>query len=762
MFSKVNADSFYKDLFTASLRIDQPDSIKLDGLIGLIKENRFSNPELARLYADSALSIANKTNSKLREAEIYNQLGIIASVLGDNATALDHFLSVLRVREEIQDLPGIARIQNNLGILYKNLGEYTLSLEFHKSSLETKKGLNDSLGIARSLNNIGEIFQMQMNTLESEKYFQEALEYMIALSYKEGLAAVYNNLGEANKLQGNINRAIEFHSLSLDIEKEFDNKPGIGLSYLNIASLFMLLDQPKTAIKNYEQSISYFKQINDLGGLSKAYNDIAVAYAEIESFKESLLYFRLHSEIKDTLLSIETNQQIAQLQTEYESDKQQKEIQLLNETSAFQIAQLNQEKSTQRLLLIIVILLISIAVILYISNRSNKRINELLVEKNNQIEEAANLKVQFLSVMSHEIRTPMNAVVGMTNLLLSENPREDQKKYLDTLRFSSNNLLSIVNDVLDYSKVEAKKLNLEIIDFRLLQLLSNINQSFYNQAIKKGVYLKFEYDKKIPDVLKGDPIRLTQVLNNLVSNGLKFTDKGSVTVNVSLEEQNSDDVVVNFKVSDTGIGIKPEKIDSIFESFIQASKETHRKYGGTGLGLSISKKLLELYGSQIKVISSVGKGTTFSFSICFPVGNIQEVIKTSKSELNSLKSLKSTRVLLVEDNPVNIQVIKFFLEKWGIEAIVTENGLEAIKKIAEQNFDIILMDLHMPIMDGYEATKRIRDRDKIVPIVALTASNVFEEHELAYECGVNAIVPKPFDPKDLHKVIYEFTGAIRN
>lgn len=758
---KAISEEFVVPTFINKAAQDDPDSINVDRLIDSIREHRFSNPELARSYADSALQIAKEAHLKTQEAEIFNQLGIIASVLGDSPVALKHFLEVLRVREEIGDLPGIARIQNNLGILYKNLEEYELSLEFHQKSLETKRGLNDSLGIARSLNNIGEIYQQQRNTSQAKKYFQESLEYMLALSFKEGLAAVYNNLGEVYKLEGNINRAIEFHTFSLEIEKEFDNKPGIGLSYLNIASLFRIIDQPKVAIDNYLESIKYFKAVNDLGGLQKAYNDLATAYAETENFKESLVYFQLHADIKDTLISIETNRQIAQLQTEYESEKQKQEIDLLNETSALQLAQLDQEKSTRRLLFVILSLLIIIAIILYMSDRSKRKINQMLINKNKEIEEGAALKVQFLSVMSHEIRTPMNAVVGMTNLLLDENPREDQKVYLDTLSFSSKNLLSIVNDVLDYSKAEANKIKLEIIDFRLLHLLSNIHQSFYNQSIKKGVYLKFEHDKKIPEVLKGDPTRLTQILNNLVSNALKFTDEGTVTVNAILEDQTKEDVVVNFQVTDTGKGIPEDKLEAIFESFIQADIETHRKYGGTGLGLTITKKLVELHKSKIKVVSTVGKGSTFSFSISFARGDVKEVIKTAKTDFDSLKSLEDVRVLLVEDNPVNIQVIQLFLKKWGIIPVVSENGLDALKRIEEQEFDIILMDLHMPIMDGYEATEKIRVTDKNIPIVALTASNVFEEHAHAYESGVSAIVPKPFAPKELHEIIARLTNATK-
>ncbi len=739
------------------------DSAKVDQLIDEIRRFRFSEPERARLFADTALTIVREQGLKVREAEILNQLGIIASVLGDSPAALEHFLAVLRVREEIGDIPGIARIQNNLGILYKNLNDFERSLEYHSKSLETKRQLNDSLGIARSLNNVGEIHQQQRNPREAKKYFEESLALMLELDFKEGLAATYNNLGEVYKLLNDVDTAIEFHTKSLEIEKELGNMSGIGFSYLNIASLFMQVNQPQVAITNFQEAISYFSRINDLNGLQKAYNDIAIAYSAVENFQESLYYFQLHTRLKDSLSSLENTRRIAELQTEYEAEKQKQEIDFLTERSALQEIQLQQQTNTRNLLFIIVLLLVSLAFMLYRSNKSNKKINTLLIEKNRSIEEAVDLKAQFLSVMSHEIRTPMNAVVGMTNLLVSENPREDQKEYLETLNFSASNLLSIVNDVLDYSKAEAGKIKLEEIDFRLLHLMSNVHNSFYNQSIKEEVYLKFEYDEKIPEVLIGDPTRLTQILNNFISNALKFTEKGSVIVNVSLEEQKEESATINFRISDTGIGIPEHKLESIFESFIQASTEIHRKYGGSGLGLPITKKLLELYNSEIKVVSVVDKGTTFSFSINFAIGVAGNLRQSATEDLSIYESLEKLRVLVVEDNSVNIHVIKMFLNKWGIEPVISENGQKAIGQLQKNDFDIIFMDLHMPIMDGYEATEEIRSlgdsKKSKTPIIALTASNVFEEHRKAYEAGVDEIIPKPFNPQQLHEMLVKYNSS---
>ncbi len=732
----------------------QSDSVVVDQLLDNVRQFRFSDPVLARSFADSALGIAREMNLKSREAEVLNQIGIIASVQGDAGTALEYFLMVLEVREEIEDVPGMARIQNNLGILYKNLNDLERSLEFHSKSLETKRILGDDLGIARSLNNIGEIYLINGEREVAKVNFEESLELMLALNFREGLAAVYNNLGEVYKQQDDIERAIQFHQLSIEIEKELGNPVGVGFSYLNIASLFLLIDQPIIAIANYQEAITVFELTNNLLGLQSAYNNIATTYAEIEEFEKSLEYFQLYSSVKDSIVNVESNQRIAELQTQFETEKQKQEIALLNEKALVQEEKLAEEVRNRNLLLIILMLLISIGVILVLNIQAKRKANELLIEQGKKIEEAAMLKTQFLSMMSHEIRTPMNAVVGMTNMLMNESPREDQIKYLETLSFSSNNLLSIVNDVLDYSKVEAGKIELEHIDFQLLYLLSNIHQSFYNQSIQKEVYLKFEHDEKIPDVINGDPTRLTQILNNLISNALKFTEKGSVSVQVSLEDQTENDALVNFKVTDTGIGIPDDKMESIFETFTQADAEVSRKYGGTGLGLPITKKLVELYGSEIKVVSTVGKGTTFSFTIRFEKGDQNRFLVNNQVELTTDNPLDNKKVLVVEDNQVNIQVIKLFLNKWGIEPIISTNGEYALETYNNQDIDVILMDLHMPVMDGYKTTKKIRELEKEsqkkTPILALTASNVFEEHEKAIEAGVDEIIPKPFNPSQLY------------
>jgi len=399
---------------------------------------------------------------------------------------------------------------------------------------------------------------------------------------------------------------------------------------------------------------------------------------------------------------------------------------------------------------------------------------EIAIEK---AEKSFEAKSEFLSTMSHEIRTPLNAVIGMSNLLIMGGPRPDQKENLEVLKFSAGNLLSIVNDVLDFNKIESGKLIFENVRFNLVDLMLNICGGQMITAQDKGLQFNLDVDPELgKKVLIGDPTRITQVIFNLVSNAIKFTPSGNIWVKASCLEDRHNNITINFSVRDTGIGIAKENLDVIFEPFTQESVSTTRQYGGTGLGLAIVKRLLELQGLKIQVKSKLNVGSEFSFNMEFPVSTekVAEVVQSNGNAMaqpveevqsaggsGAAENLGGLRVLVAEDNLVNVMLMKKLLSKWSITPTIAENGERAVELVQYGNFDIILMDLQMPVMNGFDATmeiRKMRDPKKSnIPIIALTASALFDIKEKVYESGMNDYVSKPFKPAELLDKIQHLT-----
>lgn len=379
-------------------------------------------------------------------------------------------------------------------------------------------------------------------------------------------------------------------------------------------------------------------------------------------------------------------------------------------------------------------------------------------------------KSEFLSTMSHEIRTPLNAVIGMTDLLMMSGPRPDQKENLEVLRFSAGNLLSIVNDVLDFNKIESGKLIFEKTRINLYDLMNSICGGQTITARQKGLNFILDVDSALQrKTLFGDPTRITQIVFNLVSNAIKFTTQGDILVKVACLEDRHDRLRVNFMVKDTGIGISQDRLDVIFEPFTQESVSTTRQYGGTGLGLAIVKRLLELQGLKINVNSTVNKGSEFSFNMEFPVATEKPIVINKKTPMviqTEAEAFGSMRVLIAEDNPVNVMLMKKLLSKWNITPFIAENGERAVEFMQYGNFDIILMDLQMPVMNGFDAAIEIRKmadpKKSNIPIIALTASALFDIKERVYNSGMNDYVSKPFKPDELYEKILNLVPVVHD
>lgn len=387
-----------------------------------------------------------------------------------------------------------------------------------------------------------------------------------------------------------------------------------------------------------------------------------------------------------------------------------------------------------------------------------KSIEDQLIQAKDAAEEATRAKSEFLSIMSHEIRTPLNAIVGLVYLMKQEDNTPVMVENLDTLQFAADNLYILINDLLDFSKIEAGKVELEYTDFNFKQLVHNIQKSYQPKADEKGYKVVLEADERVPDTLVGDSLRLSQILSNLVSNAIKFTENGAVTIVYKLLGVQQERAQIEISILDTGIGIAPEHQQKIFELFTQASSVTTRKFGGTGLGLVITRRLLQLYKSDILLESTVGKGSRFYFNLELEISKTAAPMKEIAQTDAESSPLEGVRLLMVEDFIINIKVASKFFTRWKIDFEIAENGLLGVEMARNNQYDLILMDIQMPEMDGYAATQMIRQFDPNIPIIALTASATISDKTRSSEVGMNDYIPKPFNPNDLFTKIAKYAG----
>ncbi|MCO5291177.1 MAG: response regulator [Chitinophagaceae bacterium] len=408
----------------------------------------------------------------------------------------------------------------------------------------------------------------------------------------------------------------------------------------------------------------------------------------------------------------------------------------------------------------IIAALASIFTFLYIifKLRQQQIMIKQLDESEKKAREVAQIKENFMANMSHEIRTPMNAILGFTNILKRKNLDEESEHHVQTIQESSESLLHIINDILDLSKIEAGMLKIETAPFSIRNTVHTVEAMLKSKTDEKELDFSVSIDNTLPDILEGDATRLSQILINLISNAIKFTEKGSITLNVANEGIEDQMISLRITVSDTGIGIKNEDLNTIFDRFQQAEDSVSRKFGGTGLGLSIVKELTVLQNGSISVDSETGKGSTFNITIPYRISKEKNLplVENITFEVPG-DTFEKANILVAEDNEINQSLIKYLLNEWKIRADFVENGKEAIRLLQQQNYDLILMDIQMPEMDGYSATKEIREVLKYkTPIIAMTAHALAGEKDKCLQAGMNGYLPKPIRDKQLYNTIVKF------
>ncbi|QIE60483.1 response regulator [Rasiella rasia] len=604
---------------------------------------------------------------------------------------------------------------------------------------------------------------------KAEEYLQKADKIYAAQNNETNQANVISGFGVLELQRGNYKKAINYFNACLPTFRIGDMKFQEASTELNKADALLKVSErdienpfhkAKIALDNANNIIEArgYSQL-----LTESYRITSQIAIKEGNADEALLYYNKYTKINDSIHRVYT----AAISKGLDAETSIGDLTQIIENKQSEIDEqkrtLNLNKMTTGLSIALIIILSLLTLSLYKNNNLRAKANNLLQDKNVEMqsakekaEKASLAKAQFLSTITHELRTPLYAVTGLTHLLLEEDPKDEQKEHLNSLKFSGEYLLSLINNILDLNKLEANKVEMEKTTFSLKKRINDVMVALKKSADDRKNHLRLEFDDAIPNKLVGDPLKLSQVLINLIGNSVKFTQNGEVVIRVSKLDQSSNKVKLHFEIEDNGVGISKKKQKSIFETFSQASLQINRKFGGTGLGLSIVKNLLELMGSKIHLESELGKGSKFWFNVNF---SISEEFQEDNNPNNIIYdvdyiALENRNVLVVEDNKINQMITKKILEKNKMICDVADNGMDAVKMVEKQTFDIILMDIHMPGISGIEATQKIREFNKDIPIIALTAVTIDENLDDFYRAGFNEIIPKPFKTEEFFEKIY--------
>jgi signal transduction histidine kinase len=539
---------------------------------------------------------------------------------------------------------------------------------------------------------------------------------------------------------------------------------------LSLAELNFKKGELEKSAKHGEAALELATKNNFFREILTANQFLAMVYEELRIYKKSSAFNKNLRKIQDSLFNIEKVKLEMKTAGNVTSQIKTDEVLRLTQENETLSQSKNRSEITAILASAFLVIISLLAVSLFRNNQIKLKTNDLLQTKNSELETARDsavlamkAKTNFLSTVTHELRTPLYAVTGLTHLLLDENPAEHQKEHLKSLKFSGEYLLNFINDILQINKIDADKLEALNIEFKLKNVLTDVIDSLQQKANENNTKIVLDYDNDIPMHLMGDPVKLSQIIMNLVGNALKFTEDGQVDVITKLKAKDDNLAQVYFEISDTGIGISEEQQKNIFDSFEQGSVQINREYGGTGLGLTIVKSLLGLFNSKIELKSEIDVGSSFYFDL--DIEYQDSVIADVSFEMSQEDfDFKGLHILIVEDNKINQVITKKMLNKKEITCDIANNGNEAIDAAKSKRYDAILMDIHMPGISGEEATIQIRMFNKDIPIIALTAISMDDSLDSFYAAGCNDVVTKPFKPEVFYQKIGEniFKRKIEN
>ena len=681
-----------------------------------------------------------------------------------NTNKLEQALDNITIAKELslEDKSYRAKTNALLATLYYQLGDFENAKFQIEEAIKTQSKEEDKIALARTYFTYATILTESLEFEEAKNYLGKAQKILKTNEDVKLINQINIQYGVLSLKQNKDKEALQQFSSILSNNTIHGYPYEKANLYLNIAKAQLSTDELDSAIQSNDSAMAIASN-NEFGEIkSESYYLYSTIYQAKDDPVLALQNLKEHHQIKDSLYVITKSIIAREARSKLNVDESTIIIEELTEENNQQQASLKLGRLTTILSIALITILSLLTLSLYKNNNLRARANELLQEKNTELilakenaERASEAKVQFLSTITHELRTPLYAVTGLTHLLLEESPTPNQKEHLNSLKFSGEYLLSLINNILDLNKLEANKVELEHTSFSLKKRINDVLIALNKSANDRNNKIHFDFDNNIPQKLKGDPLKISQVLINLIGNSIKFTNNGDIWISVQLMRQLDKIVYLRFEIKDNGVGISEKKQQSIFENFTQGSVQINRKFGGTGLGLSIVKNLLALMNSEIFLESELHKGSKFYFEIKFEV--FEDVSANYQEEAKKIdySVMVGKNVLVVEDNKINQLITRKILEKNKMVCDVADNGSIAVAKTKEHNFDLILMDIHMPGISGIEATKQIREFNQEIPIVALTAVTLDDNLDEFFDNGFNDIIPKPYKTEEfftkLHK-----------
>lgn len=691
---------------------------------------------------------------------------------GNYFSALKKLEDALESAKSIEDQINVSLIFTKIGKVYYLLEENDKALASLENAVNTQRQIKDFVNNADTYKTFGQVYMAKGNYNTALEYFTSSKSLLEQEDQKESIGEILLYEGKA------LNKIKSFDSAKSTLEnclllsKKYDQLEIEANARIQLAITQLNLGNKKEALKLASEGFDIAKTNKFSSAFSEGLQALAAINENLGDYQKSNIFYKKYIQFSDSLLTKKKEMLSLDRREGYiidtKAETQKQDLLGLNDSQAESKNSLNKLTTILSIALITILSLLTLS--LYKNNNIRLKTNNMLHKKNSELivakekaELASKTKANFLSTVTHELRTPLYAVTGITNMLLDENPKPDQIQHLKSLKFSGEYLLTFINDILQINKIEANKVDLSPEVFNLKKKIENVISALNNSALDNNIQIHFEFEKGLPEVYNADQLKISQILINLIGNSIKFTKDGDIWVRVYKLGQENNIYNLRFEIEDNGIGISKEKQENMFESFSQGSIQINRKYGGTGLGLSIVKGLMDILKGQVYVKSELGKGSVFTFEI--PLEQSDEVVvekKTNFFQDVDEGELSHIKILVVEDNKINQMITKKILNKMNLNCELVDNGEAAVDLVKNNNYDVVLMDIHMPGISGIEATTMIRTFDKELTIFALTAVTIEDKMQEFDEAGFTDIISKPFKQEDFEKKLFNAIVTKKN